>query len=90
MNQSPVVASNPVVKIAKTEAVERLTKNAAAVKVQLEAATAALKAAGTGEKYALKFQADALKKQAHFFKAQIARLKKEPRAEVIWSDRFGA
>jgi hypothetical protein len=42
------------------------------------------------DKYALNFQANALKKQLNFCKSQINRLKKEPRTEVIWDDKFGA
>ena len=86
MNNAPV----EIVKVPKADALVRLAKNLAAVRVEQVAAQARLKAAVSPDKYALHFQLDAFKKQAHFFKAQIARIKKEPQAEVIWSDRFGA
>ena len=78
------------VKIPKAEAIEKLSKHGAAIKVQLEAAKGQLKAAVSPEKYALNFQANALKKQLNFCKAQINRLKKEPKAEVLWDAKFGA
>jgi uncharacterized protein (DUF342 family) len=78
------------VKIPKAEAIEKLAKHGAVVKVQMETAKAQLKAAVSPDKYALNFQANALKKQLNFVKAQITRLKKEPRTEVIWDEKFGA
>jgi len=71
------------VKIPKAEAIEKLGKHGAAAKAQLLAAV-------SPDKYALNFQVNALKKQVNFCKAQINRLKKEPKAEVIWDDKFGA
>jgi diketogulonate reductase-like aldo/keto reductase len=87
---SEASVQTPVVKIPKAEAIERITKNLAAVRVQLAASKAQLLASAKGEKYALHFQVDAFKKQANFFKAQIARIKKEPKTELIWDARFGA
>jgi len=78
------------VKIPKAEAIEKLAKHSATVRVQLEAAKGQLKAAVSPDKYALNFQVNALKKQLNFCKAQVNRLKKEPRAEVIWDAKFGA
>jgi cell division protein FtsB len=78
------------VKIPKAEAIEKFTKHGAACRAQLAAAKAQLLAAVSPDKYALNFQVNALKKQVNFCKAQINRLKKEPRAEVIWDEKFGA
>ena len=90
MKNASVETPSQAVKIPKAEAIEKLAKHGAAVKVQFETAKAQLKAAVSPDKYALNFQANSLKKQLNFCKAQIARLKKEPRAEVIWDDKFGA
>jgi hypothetical protein len=90
MNAASVQASVPVVTISKAEAIERISKNLAAVRIQLAAAKTTLKGSAKGEKYALHFQVNAIQHQANFFKAQIARIKKEPKAEIIWSARFGA
>lgn len=79
-----------VVRIPKAEAIARLSKRGAAIKVQMEAARAQLKAAVKPGKYVLHFQTDALKKKMNFCKSQISRLKKEPGTEVIWDDRFDA
>jgi hypothetical protein len=76
--------------IPKAEAIEKLSKHGAALRLQLAAAKAKLQAAVSPDKYALNFQANALKKQVNFCKAQIARLNKEPRTEVLWDDKFGA
>jgi hypothetical protein len=78
------------VKIPKAEAIEKLARHVASVKTQLEAAQAQLKAAVSPGKYALNFQVNALKKELHHYKAQIARLQKEPRAVVEWSEKRGA
>ena len=75
--------------IPKTEALEKFSTHLAGVRVQLIAARTQLKAAVSPEKYRLNFQVNALKKEAHFCKAQITRLKKSPATEVLWSDRFG-
>jgi hypothetical protein len=77
-------------KIPKAQAIERLSKHSAGVRAQLAVAKAQLRAAVSPDKYALNFQANALKKQLNFCKSQINRLKKEPRTEVIWDDKFGA
>jgi hypothetical protein len=90
MKNASVETPSQAVKIPKAEAIEKLSKHGAAVKVQFETAKAKLKAAVSPDKYALNFQANALKKQLNFCKAQITRLKKEPRTEVIWDDKFGA
>jgi len=85
-----VLVETPVVKLPKADAMARIAKNLAALRVDVVAAKSRLEAAVAPEKYAAHFQFDALRKQAHFLKAQIARIKKDPKAEVIWSDRFGA
>ena len=90
MKNATVATPSPIVKIPKAEAILKLSKHGAAVKVQLEAAKAQLQAAVSPDKYALHFQANALKKQLGFCKSQINRLKKEPRTEVIWEAKFGA
>ena len=74
----------------KAEAIEKISKHLANVRVQLTASKTQLQAAQSPDKYSLNFQVNALKKQANFCKAQIARLKKSPSADVIWSDKFGA
>jgi len=76
--------------IPKTEAIARIAAHLAGVRVQLIAARTQLKAAASPDRYRLNFQVNALKKEAHFAKAQIARLKKSPLTEVLWSDRFGS
>ena len=90
MKKSSVVIPSQEVKIPKAEAIEKITKHGAELRAQLGAAKAKLAAAVSPEKYALNFQANALKKQVNFCKAQINRLKKEPRAEVVWDDKFTA
>ena len=85
-----VLVETPVVKLPKADAMARIAKNLAALRVEVVAAKTTLDAAPAGGKYAAHFQFDALKKRAHFLKAQIARIKKDPKAEVIWSERFGA
>jgi regulator of replication initiation timing len=82
----PVVAE---VKIPKAEAIEKIAKHLVTVQARLDAAKTQLKTAVTG-KYALNFQVNALKKELHHYKAQAARLKKEPRTEIVWSDKYGA
>jgi cell division protein FtsB len=90
MKNTSVAAPGPVVKIPKAEAIEKLSKHSAGIRSQLAAAQLKLKAAVSPDKYALNFQANALKKELNFCKAQINRLKKEPRTEVIWDEKFGA
>ena len=90
MKNATVATPGPTNLIPKAEAILKLTKHGAAIKIQMEAAKAQLKAAVSPDKYALNFQANALKKQMSFCKSQINRLKKEPRAEVIWDAKFGA
>ncbi|MDR3670912.1 MAG: hypothetical protein P4L36_08710 [Holophaga sp.] len=90
MNNSTNAAPIQTVKIPKTEAIAKLSKHSAGLRVQLEAAKAQLHAAVSPDKYALNFQVNALKKQVHFCKAQVTRLNKEPRTEVLWDDKFGA
>ena len=83
-------ATTPVATIPKAEAIEKITKLIAAIKVNLTASKAQLKTAVAPERYALNFQKDGYQKQANFWKAQIARLKKEPKTEVNWTKEFGA
>ena len=68
-----------VVKIPKADAIAKLSKRGAAIKVQMEAVRTQLKAAVKPEKYVLHFRTDALKKKMHFCKSQISRLKKGAR-----------
>ena len=68
----------------KEEVVALIAKDLAAVRIQLAAAQAQLKAKDQADRYRLNFQVNALKKQAHYGKAQIARLKKSPLSEVLW------
>jgi hypothetical protein len=90
MKKTSIVTPSQSAKIPKAEAIEKLSKHSAAIRVQLEAAKASLHAAVSPDKYALNFQTNALKKQLNFCKAQITRLKKEPRTEVLWDEKFGA
>ena len=90
MKKDTVATPGPMVKIPKAEAILKLGKHSAAIKVRMEAAKGQLLAAVSPDKYALNFQTNALKKQLAFCKSQINRLKKEPRTEVIWDDKFGA
>lgn len=90
MKKSTIEIPIQEVKIPKAEAIEKISKHGAALRVQLAAAKVKLASAVSPDKYALNFQANALKKQVNFCKAQINRLKKESRAEVIWDDKFGA
>jgi len=90
MKKSTITTPDQAVKIPKDEAIEKIAKHSATVRTQLAVAKAQLQAAVSPEKYALNFQVNALQKQLNFGKAQINRLKKEPRAEVIWDAKFGA
>jgi hypothetical protein len=86
-NESVATVSNDV-KIPKAEAIEKIAKHLAAVRIQHAEAKVQLGAALSPDKYRLNFQANSLKKQVNFCKAQIARLKKIPATEVTWSDEF--
>jgi len=88
MKKSTITTPDQAVKIPKAEAIEKIAKHSATVRTQLAVAKAQLQAAVSPEKYALNFQVNALQKQLNFGKAQINRLKKEPRAEVIWDAKF--
>jgi hypothetical protein len=90
LKKPAVAAPVQVVKIPKADAIAKLSKRGAAIKVQMEAIRTQLKAAVKPEKYVLHFRTDALKKKMHFCKSQISRLKKEPGTEVVWDDRFDA
>lgn len=90
MKKTIVATPVQTLKIPKAEAIEKLAKSNAATRILLETAKAQLKAAASPDKYALNFQVNALKKQVNFGKAQITRIKKEPRTEVIWEPSFGA
>lgn len=81
---------NPDAKISRTEAIERLSKSLAEARAQLELATAQMKAGGSPGKYVLNLQIGALKKRIHACKAHIARIQKDPRNDVTWSDRLSA
>jgi len=76
--------------IPKTEAIEKYATHLAAVRVRLIAAKTQLKGAVSPDKYSLNFQVNALKKEAHFCKGQISRLKKIPATEVLWTENFGS
>jgi hypothetical protein len=90
MKNESVATVTREVKIPKAEAIEKIAKHMAAVRVQLAAAKGQLATAVSPDKYRLHFQVNSLKKQANFCKAQIARLKKIPATEVVLSDEFGA
>ena len=72
------------VKLPKEEVLALIAKELVAVRLQLAAAQVQLKAKDQPDRYRLNFQVNALKKQANVGKAQIARLKKSPAAEVLW------
>jgi hypothetical protein len=74
----------------KAEAIAKIAQQVAAIKVQLEAAQQQLKAAVYPNRYVLNFQVNALRGKANFWKAQISRLKKEPKTSVDWSKEFRA
>jgi hypothetical protein len=80
----------PSAKLPKAEALAKIATMMAAIKVQLEASQAQLKAAVKPERYALNFQVNAHKKEINFWKVQVTRLKKEPKTEVDWNEEFGA
>jgi|GEM_PF-1017538 hypothetical protein len=90
MKNIPVSPLPAAGRIPKAEAIEKITRSIAAVRVLLAAARIALAAGVSPEKYRLNFKLNALKKQVRSGKAQIARLKREPRADVLWSDKLGA
>ena len=72
----------------KAEAIEKISKHLANVRVQLTASKTQLQAAQSPDKYSLNFQVNALRKQANFWKGQIARIKKAPKDEINWSKDF--
>lgn len=74
----------------KAEAIERIAKFSATIRVELAKSEALLKAAVSPDKYTLNFQVNGLKKKINSCKVQIARIKKEPKADTIWSDSFTA
>jgi len=82
MKKAAIAPHDTAVHSPKAEAIEKIARQAAAVKTQLETAQAQLKAAVSPGKYALNFQVNALKKEMHSYKAQIVRLKKAPVAEA--------
>ena len=87
MNRPP--APTPL-RIPKVEAMERLNRHLAEARARLDLAQAQLKAGVSPGKYVLTIQVNALKKEINSCKAHLARIQKEPRAEVDWSDRLGA
>jgi hypothetical protein len=91
MKTETVATPNTDARMPKADAIDKIAKNLVTVRAQLATTQAELKAAVSPDKYRLNFQVNALKKQANFGKAQIARLKKIPATEVAWSDSlFGA
>jgi hypothetical protein len=90
MKDAPVETVPSPGRIPKAEAIARITQFLAAIRVLLVAARAELAAAVSPGKQLLNFKVNALRKQVRSGKAQIARLKREPRADVLWSDKFGA
>ncbi len=88
MKATPVKTFPSAGRIPKAEAIERITRFVAAIRVLLAAAKTALTAGTSPDKYVLNFKVNELKKQVRSGKAQIARLKREPRAEVLWSEKF--
>jgi predicted nucleic acid-binding Zn-ribbon protein len=90
MKNSQIKVVHPVATLPKAEAIKQLSQHMAALKAQLEDAQAQLKAAVSPGKYALNLQVNALKKQIHACKTQIDRIQKDPRSEVVWTDRLSA
>jgi cell division protein FtsB len=90
MKKTSIETPSQAVKMPKAEAIEKLSQHGATYRAQLATAKAQLQAAVSPDKYALNFQVNALKRQVNFCKDQITRLKKEPKAEVIWDPKFGA
>ena len=81
--------TTPVETMPKAEALAKIAKQVAEIKVQLEASKLQLKAAVKPNRYALNFQVNGYRSQANFWKAQMARLKKEPKTEINWAKEFG-
>ena len=90
MKNTPIEPTPSAGKIPKAEAIARITGSLVEIRVQLTAARAELAAGASPEKQMLNFKVNALRKRANAGKAQIARIKRDPRAEVLWSDKFGA
>jgi len=90
MKNTPIESTPSAGKIPKAEAIARITGSLVEIRAQLTAARAELAAGASPGKQVLNFKVNALRKQVRSGKAQIARLKREPRADVLWSDKFGA
>jgi hypothetical protein len=90
MKKSIPEAATPSAVMPKAEAIAKIAKQVAEIRVQLEASREQLKAAVYPNRYALNFQVNALRGKANFWKAQISRLQKEPKTSVDWSKEFQA
>jgi hypothetical protein len=90
MATKSVETATPAAKLPKAEAIAKIAKHIAAIKVELEASQAQLKTSVKPQRYALNFQVNALKKQTHFWKTQITRLNREPKTEIDMLKEFGS
>jgi regulator of replication initiation timing len=90
MKNSQIKPLNPAPCLPKAEAIEKVNQQIANLQTQLDAAKAQMQSAVSPGKYALNFQVNTLKKQLHACKLQVDRIKKDPKPEVPWFDRFSA
>ncbi len=90
MNNDQEKLMKPVPRIPKAEAIAQIIRQISDLKAQLEASKAQLKAAVSPGKYALNFQVNALKKQIHACQLRMERVRKDPKADVIWPDQLSA
>jgi predicted nucleic acid-binding Zn-ribbon protein len=90
MKNSQIRIDPTITRVPKAEAIEQITRRITALKEQLDMAQAQLKAAVSPGKYALNIQVGTFKKQIHACKAQLDRIKKDPKADVVWPDRLSA
>jgi capsule polysaccharide export protein KpsE/RkpR len=90
VKNSQIKPLNPVPSMPKALAIEKVNQQIAGLQTQLEEARALMASAQSPGKYALNSRVNALKKQLHACKLQIDRIRKDPKAEVPWPDRFSA
>ena len=90
MHTAPDGTTSEIIRLPKAEAIEKIAKHLTQVRAQLDTAKAQLKAAVSPDKYVLNFRVNALRKQVNTGKAHIARFKKAPGTDVIWSDSFAS
>ena len=90
MKKTIAVETSPSAVMPKAEAIAKIAQQVTEIKVQLEASREQLKTAVYPNRYALNFQVNALRAKSNFWKAQVARLKKEPKTSIDWSKEFKA